>query len=200
MQLDLRFSTRPLEDIWCQALTAFVFQESGITSSPLSELNEKFSGYLGYIADRGLWSGAKGEKLLLATQDMINAEKLLIHGLGRREDFSISILENEAEELGNTLDRIKVCDFGISVPVLGSLETEYSSYLESSAIQLVKQFFNNHKDDGDFYLKVIFSVEREFVNALSAVENRLRDHFNSLMDFSIVIDRNSLIEESEASG
>lgn len=198
MRLDLRFSNRPLEDIWCQALAAFVFQESGIRFSPLSELNEKFSGYLADLENRGLWTGEKGENLLLASQDMIKAEKLLIHGLGRREDFSISILENEAGELGATLDRIKVCDFGISVPVLGGLETEYPSYLESSAIQLVNQFFDNHKDDEDFYLKVIFSVGSEFVNILSSVENRLREHFTSIMDFSIIVDRNSLTRESEA--
>lgn len=198
MRLDLRFSNRPIEDLGCQALTALVFQDPDISVSPFFELNKKFSGHLAELVDKGLWTGEKGENLLLASQDTINADRLLVRGIGRREDFSISILENEVRGLGAVLDKIKVWDFGIHIPALGVLETEYQSFLVSSAIQLIDPFLKNHQDESEHYLKIVFSVHTGFLNFLSSVENRLREHFTSILDFSIVIDRYSVLREFES--
>ena len=53
MKLDLRFSERPLEDIWCQAVVALVFQKPNLAGGVLSGLNEKMVGFLTYLEEKG---------------------------------------------------------------------------------------------------------------------------------------------------
>jgi hypothetical protein len=92
MRLDLRFSTRPLEDLWCQAVAVLVFQGPSMEKGVLSGLNKKMSGFLTNLVEKGLWTGETGENFLLATQNMIKAEKVVLHGMGPKTQFNEEIL------------------------------------------------------------------------------------------------------------
>jgi hypothetical protein len=188
MRLDLRFSTRPLDTLWCQAVAALVFQGPSMARGVLSELNQKTAGYLARLVEKGLWSGERGENFLLAAQNMIKADKIIFHGMGPENEFDEEILEREVMDLGSRLDKIGVSDFGISVPVAEGLEKRYGSYLELSVIRLVDTFYSTHKEEPDFLLKIIFSVDSLFEGLLDLLINRLRDHFHPKMEFSIVKD------------
>ena len=187
MRLDLRFSNRSLEDLWSQAVASLVFQTPDLEKGALWSLNKRMAGSLADLSGRGLWTGARGENLLLATQNAIQAEKVLLHGLGPRKEFDFSVLEAEIRALGSVLNRIGVCDFGIHIPSEG-MESQYGHCLELSAIKLIETFFENHKDDPGYFLKIIFSVESNFMDVLSHVVSRLRSHFGLIMDLTIIID------------
>jgi hypothetical protein len=188
MRLDIRFSNRPLEDLWCQAVTALVFQTPSITEGVFFNLNRKMTGALENILRRDAWTGDRGEKLLIATQNMIRADKLLFHGLGTGSEFKVAILEEEVYSLGMTLDKMGVSDFGIYVPVVKGLEGQYGYHLELSTSNLVKTFYKRHGKDPDFILKIIFSVEKDFLDILDSVVTRLRKHLQPIRDFTIIID------------
>ena len=81
MKLDLRFSDRPLESLWCQAVAALVFRGPDLTEGALFGLNEKMAGFLSDLQERGFWTGRRGESILVASQDAIRAEKILLKGL-----------------------------------------------------------------------------------------------------------------------
>ena len=200
MRLDLRFSERPLEDLWCQAVTALVFQRPEVTKGALSGLNDKMAGSLADLVEKEIWTGKRGESFLLASQNMINSEKLLFYGLGQGQDYDNSILEHGIRELGSTLDKIGVNEFGIHIPVAEGVEEEYDSHIELSARHIVEPFFKNHNNDPDFLLKIINSVESDHMDIIAQVEKRLRKHFTPILDFSIIIDRNPEVLTSGSTG
>ena len=113
MRLDLRFSDRPIESLWCQAVAAFVFHRPDISSGVLLALNEKMSGTLTELVEKGVWTGEKDESFLLAPQNMIRAGKLLFHGLGQSSEYTIPVLEDGVIKLGSALDNMGVDEFGI---------------------------------------------------------------------------------------
>jgi len=190
MRPDIRFTDRPLEDLWCQAVTVLVFQSPSMKMDVLSSLNEKMTGTMANILEDGLWTGDRGEDFLFAGEDMIKSEKLLCHGLGPRSEFSISLLEEEVRNVGSTLDKMGVSEFGIHVPVTEGLEAEYGSHLELTAKGLLDTYYKNHKDEPDFNLKIIFSVGIKFMDILDPVVERLRSYLDQIPDFSIIIDKN----------
>ena len=98
---------------------------------------------------------------------MIKADKLLFHGLGPRSEFSTSVLKKEVGNLGSALDKLGVSEFGIHLPVIEGLEVEYGSHLELSAKSLLRAYYKRHKDEPDFNLKVIFSVDLRMVTTSS---------------------------------
>jgi hypothetical protein len=195
MKPDIRFTERPLEDLWCQAVTVLVFQNPSMKMDVLFGLNEKMTGTISNTLEGGRWTGNRGEDLLFAGEDMIKSDKLLFHGLGPISEFSKSLLEEEAWNLGSALDKLGVNDFGIHVPVVHGLESEYGLHLELSAKSLLKRYYDKHKDEPDFHLKIIFSVGIKFMDVLDPVVERLSNYLNPIPDFSIIIDKNRMEDE-----
>ena len=191
MRLDLRFSDRPLESLWCQAVAALVFQGPNLTGGMLSGLNEKMAGFLTNLEEKGFWTGSRGETLLLASQDAIRAEKILLKGLGEGVDYDTHLLVNHIREVGTAFDKMGIKEFGIHIPIFEGLEEEYPSHLEICARQLVNPFLQNHRGESDFILKIIFSVEKCTAGILNPVAKRLREYFGLLIDFSVVLNLES---------
>jgi hypothetical protein len=189
MRLDLRFSTRPLEDLWCQAVALLVLQERDFTEGPLFGLNIKMGGFLAHLETKGLWAGSQDERLLVASQNMIRSDKLLFHGLGGRSSCNISVLEQGIRDLGAALDKMRINDFGLAIPVMGDSAMDYLYQIEKSLPHLLNPFYEHHGNDMDFILKVIVSVDKEFIKLLYPVTDRLRQYFASLLDVSVIIDR-----------
>jgi hypothetical protein len=180
----LRFSDRPIEDLLCEAVAALVFQRPRVTESLLSGLNAKMGGALADLEEKGIWTGARGENLLLASQGTIRADKILLRGLGQRSDWDVSILSDGIMALGSALDKIGIKEFGIQIPF-----GDYITHLELSARQIVDPFLENHRMESDYLLTAIFSVKNDFGDPLlSAMVNRLKEYFHPLLDFSVVMD------------
>lgn len=187
MRLDLRFSNRPIEDLWCQALLALVLQRPGLVRGRLSGLNEKMTGFLTHLEESGFWTAKKGETLLLASQNRIKADKVLLKGLGGRDEYNTPLMGDQVREASAIFDRIDVREFGIHIPMVEGFEEEYPAQLDLASRQMVSPFLENHQKEPDFLLKVIFSVEKCTTDILNPVAARLREYFLPLLEFSIVI-------------
>ena len=188
MKLDLRFSDRPLESLWCEAVAALVFQGPDLTDGALSGLNEKMARFLSDLQEKGFWTGSRGETVLLASQDAIRAEKILLKGLGDSSDYDEKLLVSHIREVGTTFHKMEIREFGIHIPVLEGSEGEHAFHLEMCARQVAHPFFQHHRGDPDFTLKIIFSVENCTDESLGPVAGRLREYFDLQADFSVVID------------
>jgi hypothetical protein len=196
MKLDLRFSDRPLESLWCQAVVALVFQDPDLTEGALFGLNEKMAGFLSHLQERGFWTGSRGENILVASQDAIRAEKILLRGLGESRDYDVELLVNHIREVGSTFNKMDVNEFGIHIPVFQGMEQEHPSHLEICARQVANPFFQHHRGEPDFTLKIIFSVENYTGKVLGPVAGRLREYFDLQVECSIVLDLESEREDN----
>ena len=193
MRLDLRFTKRPIEDLWCQAIVALVFQDESMLSGTLSSLNIKMAEALSNLARKMILTGARGEKTLLATELMVKADKLLLYGLGTGMEYNKESLEECIDSLAGSLDKMGINDFGISLPVEEGNEYRYPYQLEIVSKGLVSFFLETHKSERDFLLKIVFSIEDRMMDILSQVELHLRECFTPVLDFSIIIDRKKAI-------
>jgi len=188
MKIDLRFLNRPIEDLWCQAIVLLVFQNPSIVNDVLSNINDKMGGSLNDLINRGVWTGERGENLLLATQGAIRADRLLMRGLGPVGVFDNEVLIKEVSETGTALDQMGVREFGINVPSADDRYNEYGMHIETVATRLVEVFYDKYKDDPEFLLKIFFSIDNDFINAVDQVIKRLRRNMLPGLDFSIISD------------
>jgi len=195
MRLDLRFSERSLENIWCQAVTAFSFQPLDLDLSGLDNLNLKMGGPLTDLLASGRWTGEKGESFLLSSQGAIPAEKILFLGLGPASECNLEILQGRMLSMGSALDKLAVNDFAIYLPLIMGREKEYAAYLEHSVPWLVRPFYETHGSQGDYRLKIVCCVKRGSIYELGPIIASLREYFSTLMECSIVVGYETEMEE-----
>jgi hypothetical protein len=81
-----------------------------------------------------------------------------------------------------------IYEFGIHIPVFQGMEEEHASHLEICARQVANPFFQHHRGEPDFTLKIIFSVESYTGKVLGPVAGRLREYFGLQVECSIVLD------------
>jgi len=188
MKLDLRFAARPLEDVWCEIVVALVFGGTIANGDWAFGIDAKTSGFLTSLKERGFWTGAEGDTLLVASQGMITANKILLKGLGSRRDFTPGLLSERIKETGIAVDKMAVSDIGIRIPVIQGEGFEYISMLEAACVHLVEPFLINHGDESDFLLKIVFSVNADQIGDLESTVSPLKKHFGSRLDNTIIID------------
>ena len=189
MKLDLRFTPRPLETLWCEVVVAFVFKDAVNRGDGVSGLDDKTSGYLSCLWKRGFWTALEGESLLVASQDMIKADKILLKGLGSRAGYRLENFAERLEEIGDTLERIGVKDIGIRIPVLEEFEGGYHSQLRLACEHLVTPFLLRHGDEPDFLLKIVVSMDDKFFTKLDPTAQLLKRHFTSRLEHTIIFDK-----------
>jgi len=185
MRLELRFSKRPLEGLSCQAVVILAFSDPDLPKGDLAALYDRMTGFWPDLEKTGFWAGTPGETLLLASQGVIGADKMLIKGLGESAVFDTIDLTDRMAEVGATLDGIGVREFGIHIPIMADSDEAHSSHLELAARHLVEPFLDHHQGEAGFTLKIIFSVGTYPSAMLTPVILRLRAHFSSIQDLFI---------------
>lgn len=188
MKLDLRFTARPLEEIWCEIIVTFVFEGAIENGDCAFGIDTKTSGYLTFLKKSGFWKGGEGETLLVASQGMIRADKILLKGLGVRRDFTPGLFFEKIKETGIAVDKMAVRDMGIRIPIAHEGDFEDSSMLEAACVHLVEPFLINHGDEPDFLLKIVFSVNADQIGKLESMVRPLKEHFRTRLDHTIIFD------------
>lgn len=187
--MDLRLTHRHLDQLWCQAVVALVFEDDSLLTGYLSRLNEKLAGSLTQLIDRDFLTGKRGELLLVASQERIKADKLLFVGLGPVSSFSSETLSSAVRNISSTLERLKLYEFGIMVPWIEEMKTEYVELIKSTIRNLVKCYSVSKRGAADFSLKVFFCIEEGFLADLQSFGQELRRYLASpAADYRIVID------------
>ncbi len=189
MRLDFRFSERALEDLWCEAVVALVFQGTFLTIGALSGLDAKLGGVLARLEAARFWDGAPGEDLLVASQGRIKADKILLCGLGPVSECTVGFIIRQAERVGRVLNGLQVTDFAIHIPMMDGAESEYSAQLEASVHNLTAAYLQRQPYGTDPQLKIVFSVGRFFRGSLIPLAERIRERYGTTFDVSVVVER-----------
>ncbi len=191
MRLDLRFTNRTLEELWCEAVVILSFKVQDKMSPFLDSIDKKMAGSIRKIVQSGIWSGECGDKLLFATQNSIKADKLLIHGLGEESMYSIDVLERETINAGDALVKMNISEFGLQIPDTSAGEPGFDIHIETAVKNLVGIYLDKYKDAPDFILKFYISITNDYIKLVDMVADSLRKHFSPLTELSIILDKGS---------
>ena len=188
MRLDLRFTARPLKELWCQAVIALVFREPVEGSDTVCGLDSKTLGFLEFLQKKGFWTGAKGETLLIASQDMVKADKILLKGLGDRSAYNTGVLIEMIGEIGTSLSKMAISEIAIQLPAVVGERGLYLAQLEAACARMVDSFLVRYQGAADFILKLFFSVNKDVMGMLEPVLGDFRACLNLRLGHTIVID------------
>ena len=188
MRLDLRLTNRWIDQLWCQAIIVFLFEDDLPQKNYLSRLNEKLAGLPGELLDNQFLTGKKGELLLVAPQDRIKAERLFFVGLGPVDGFTPEIMSSVLRIVSPSFESLQIDEFAILTPCAESDEIDrFSSIIKLITSNFV-EYFTGNSDDIHCLLKLVFFVDKESVSTLQLIEKKLDFNFNPEIYHSIVID------------
>jgi len=169
-------------------VVAFLFEDDPLLTGYLSRLNEKLAGSLAPLADNDFLTGKRNEVLLIASQERIKADKLIFAGLGPVSKYSSRSLGPIVRKVSSILERLKLHEFGIMVPWVEEGKIDYVKLMKSVVRNLVEYYSVSKRDAADLSLKVIFSIEEQFLADLQSLGQELRIILDSITDYSIVVD------------
>jgi len=189
MKLDLRLTHRFLDQLWCQAVVAFLFNNASLLTGYLSRLDEKLTGTLAQLIGKNFVSGKQDELILVASQQRIKADKLLFVGLGSPENYSFEILSSAIKKIASTLEKLELYEFGIMVPWVKGIKINYMELIKYTIITLINYYSIHKRDAVNFSLKVIFTIDEKNFPDLQCLRRELRTYLNlPASDYSIAID------------
>jgi len=188
MKLDVRLTHRYLDQLWCQAIVVFLFEDLSLQKECLSKINETMANSLTPLIDTRFITGKRDELILIATQDRIKAEKLFFFGLGPISHYSGRILPAVTRRLSTSLDRLNVHEFCIMVPRFEGIKKDCEKFVRSMIRGITNHYEKTETDAADFILKILVSVEEEVFSNMHSLQQGLRSHLDPRMEYSIVID------------
>jgi len=189
MRLDLRLTHRFLDQLWCQAVVAFLFNDASLLTGYLSRLDEKLTGTLTQLIDTNFLTGKRDELILIASQERIKAEKLLFVGLGSPKNYSFDVLSSAIKKISSTLERLALYEFGIMVPWIKGIKADYIELTKLTIRNLVDYYGIHKRDAVNVSLKVIFTIDKKIFSDLQSLEQEVRTFLDlPASDYSIAID------------
>lgn len=189
MRLDLRLTHRFLDQLWCQAVVAFLFNDASLLTGYLSRLDEKLTGTLTQLVDTNFLTGKRDELILIASQERIKAEKLLFVGLGSPKNYSFDVLSSAIKKISSTLERLALYEFGIMVPWIKGIKADYIELTKLTIRNLVDCYGIHKRDAVNVSLKVIFTIDKKIFPDLQSLEQEVRTFLDlPASDYSIAID------------
>jgi len=189
MKFDLRLTHRFLDQLWCQAVVAFLFKDQSLLTGYLSRLDEKLTGTLTQLIGKNFLSGKRDELILIASQERIKADKLLFVGLGSPKSYSFEILSAAIKKISSTLEKLELYEFGIMVPWVKGIKIDYTELIKYTIINFIDYYSIHKRDAVNFLLKVIFIVDEKNFPDLQSLRRELKTCLNlPASDYSIAID------------
>jgi len=192
MKLDLRLTHKFLDQLWCQAVVAFLFNDASLLTGYLSRLDEKLTGTLTQLIGKNFVSGKRDELILVASQQRIKADKLLFVGLGSPKSYSFEILSAAIKRVSSTLEKLELYEFGIMVPWVKGIKLDYTELIKYTIINLIDYYSIHKRDAVNFSLKVIFTIDEKNFPDLQFLRRELRTYLDlPASDYSIAIDNST---------
>ena len=184
MRLDLRFTQRPPYAIWCEAVVGFIHEGSFVVKENMAGVDKKTSAYLRALNRRGFCTAKMGETLLLAGEDRLRAEKVILKGLGPKEEITFDVFLAQAGDVALRLRSLGINNFVVKIPLLFAWEL-YHEQVRRAVQEMMDPFLAQLEDEDDI-VTAVFSVERPLLEEIAEVEASLRDYFRDVVSFSLV--------------
>jgi len=187
MKLDLRFTSRPPFAVWCEAVAGFIHEGSFIEEENMAGVDQKTSAYLRALNKRGFCKAEIGETLLLPGEDRLMAKKVVLKGLGPKDQITPELFLSQVAGLAACLRDLGVISFAVKIPLLFGVD-QYHEQVRHTVQEAVNPFLAGSKGEDDEMVTAVFSVERTLLGEISEVESLLRNYFKDIVPFSLVIE------------
>ena len=187
MKLDLRFVEVSLEDLWCEAVAALVFQEPLDSQGAIFSLNSRTGGYLTSLEESGFFKGSFGSTVLLASEGRVKADKILLKGLGPKADCSLEAFLRCVGDLGDSLSKLRIRDMAVWIPLPAEVGKDRVAFYREACITLLHPYEETYGADSEFYLKTVFSFPHSLQGSLEGIAESLKSAFGHLDSCSIVV-------------
>jgi len=189
MRLDLRFTLRSLGELWCQAILIPVFSDSSEDNRGISGLDTKTGGYLSLLRKKGFWAGQRGEVLLIASEGMIKAEKILLIGLGVRGAFSPEVLSEGMKKAGDAFVKMGISDMGVTLPAFGEMPDKQAFLVHGALTKLVEAYLLRSPGDPQPLLKVVVSLDRKSMDAMESLSGMTKSYRDMGLQYTVIFEK-----------
>ena len=194
MRLDLRFTTRAPFALWCEAVVGFIYKDFFVTEQDMAGVDQKTSAYLRSLNKKGFFSANPGETLLLAGENRLRADKVLLKGLGPKEELTPERFLEYAAEAAATMRSISVHNFAVKIPMLFGVD-QYAKQIRETVQSMIPPFLATEKDGDNCLITAVFSVERAGLENIEQIERSLKEYFTDVIPFSLVSEPLAKAEE-----
>lgn len=168
MKLDIRFSSVPLEELWCEAVVIPVLKKDRLISGIVYKLNQRLDRHLEWLEMEHFFTGLRGEILLIPSGERIKSHMILLMGLGPEHEFEGIHFCSLLRDTGATLSRLKITDLGVFVPEEMDISRISAEDLSQSILYMVSEYNNSVRPD---YVKLVISLPDRDISYL----NELKD-------------------------
>ena len=187
MRLDLRFLTRKVEDLWCEAIVVPVIQRVPLISGMIGRIDRKLTGYLARLEGSGFLTGKIGETLLIPSEDKIRSHVILLKGMGRLSEIDNGRFSVFIQDSGVIMSNMKIMDWGIHLPEEFVPERELKVSLQESLMGVINAYKSLILTENESLLKIIFSVPEDMLRVINGFRAQLKISLRSFIDLSIVV-------------
>lgn len=98
--MEIRVEKSKAEKYPCELLLLFSFESSESLEGPLKEIDQEWSGFLSALMREGDFKGELFENHLLYTNGVIPARRVILAGLGKKEEFNLEKFRGAASKAG----------------------------------------------------------------------------------------------------
>ena len=114
--MDARDAAERLEEIRSDVLVLFHPEDEPAPRGRLGRLDWILLGALSRLRARGKFTGERGTSALLSPNQKLRAERVLVMGLGRRADFSMTAFYRLSYETARTVLDLRCSQISLDLP------------------------------------------------------------------------------------
>jgi hypothetical protein len=114
--MDARDAAERLEEIRSDVLVLFHPEDEPAPRGRLGRLDWILLGALSRLHARGKFTGERGTSALLSPNQKLRAERVLVMGLGRRADFSMTAFYRLSYETARTVLDLRCSQISLDLP------------------------------------------------------------------------------------
>jgi len=98
--MNIRVEKSKPERFPCELLLLFAFESAESPEGPIRDVDSEWKGFISALIKQGDFKGALFERHLLHTQDALPAKRVLLTGLGKKEEFDLEKWRGAASKAG----------------------------------------------------------------------------------------------------
>jgi leucyl aminopeptidase len=114
--MEVKADSRQFHEIECDALVVAVFEGEKPEEGALAEINKRSNGVITSLVETGEFTGKSGESAYVHNPGDMKAQRLLLVGVGKREEFTTDNVRKMAGTAARTLRGKKARSFAILRP------------------------------------------------------------------------------------
>ncbi|MCK5796439.1 MAG: leucyl aminopeptidase [Deltaproteobacteria bacterium] len=139
------FFSGDIQELAVDLLALATFEDQVSDVRELDLLDSAFGGRLRKVLEEEEFSGKKGQRVLLHTQDLIAAHRVLIVGLGKREDFDVPKTRYFGAAVMDAATQTRIVSLGVVLPPLDTSAAERSSRFLTEGLSLAAYRFDRYR-------------------------------------------------------